>query len=229
MRFRPAWLLVPALTGAAVRVDAQDVPATGSTIVTDMEQSPAGDFAWLIYVMNHSSHAIIVTSLRLMECENIPGNCGTRRMKERVPPGGRVMIQRLRPRSPNQPSGFRYTFTWEEEAFEGPTAKDVTKDPAALVIDTVIVMPKLLDIKAGETIDLAQVLRFKALNAAGKELPQIYFHTEIALGTDFIELDGSRLTGKAPGTAALLIRASPVGGAVAPSKGASRILILVTP
>ena len=229
MRFRSAWLLVPALTAAAFPVGAQDVAATSSTIVTDMEQSSAGDFSQIIYVMNHSSHAITVTSLRLMECENVQGSCGTRRMKERVPPGGRVIIQRVRPRFPDQPSGFRYTFTWEEEPSEGPTAKDVEKDKAALVIDTVIVMPKLLDIKAGETIDLTQVLRFKAMNAAGQELPRIYFHTEIALGADFIELDGTRLTGKAPGTAALLIRASTVQGPVPPSKGASRILILVTP
>jgi hypothetical protein len=229
MRFRSAWLLVPAFTGAALTAGAQDVPATGSTIVTDMEQSPAGEFSQLIYVMNHSSHAIIVTSLRLMECENVQGGCGTRRMKERVPPGGRVLIQRVRPRSPDLPSGFRYTFTWEEEPSEGPTAKDVEKDKAALVIDTVIVMPKLLDIKTGETIDLTQVLRFKAMNAAGQELPRIYFHTEIALGANFIELDGTKLTGKSPGTAALLIRASTVQGPVPPSKGASRILILVTP
>jgi hypothetical protein len=179
--------------------------------------------------MNHSTHAIVVTSLRLMECENIQGSCGTRRMKERVPPGGRVMIQRVRPRFPEQPSGFRYTFTWEEEPPEGPTAKDVEKDRTALVVDTVIVMPKLLDLKTGETIDLTQVLRFKAMNAAGQQLPGIYFHTQIVLGEDFIELVGTRLTGKAPGTAALLIGASTVQGPVPPSKGASRILVLVTP
>lgn len=229
MGFRSVWLLIPALAGAAFPVDAQDVPATSSTIVTEMEQSSAGDFSQLIYVMNHSSHAIIVTSLRLMECENVQGSCGTRRMKERVIPGGRVIIQRVRPRSPDQPSGFRYTFTWEEEPAEGPSAKDLAKDPTALVVDTVIVMPKLINIKAGETIDLTQVLTFKAMNAAGQELPRIYFHTEIVLGTDFIGLDGTKLTGKGPGTAALVIRASTVQGPILPSKGASRILIQVTP
>jgi hypothetical protein len=229
MGFRSAWLLAPALTGAALRVEAQDIPATGSTIVTEMEQGSGGEFSQLIYVMNHSTHAIIVTSTRLMECENIQGNCGTRRVKQRVPAGGRVMIQQVRPRFSDQPSGFRYTFTWEEEPAEGPTAKDVEKDRTALVVDTVIVLPKLLDIKAGETIDLTQVLQLKALNSAGQELPRIYFHTEIALGEDFIELKGTRLTGKAPGTAALLIRASTVQGPVLPARGASRILIQVTP
>jgi hypothetical protein len=194
-----------------------------------MEQSSSGDFSQVIYVMNHSSHAIIVTSIRLMECENVQGNCGTRRLKQRVAPGGRVIIQRVRPRSPDLPSGFRYSFTWEEEAAEGPTARDVEKDNTALVVDTVIVQPKLFDIKVGETIDLAQILRFKAMNAAGQELPRIYFYTQIALGEDFIALEGTRLTGKAAGTAALLISASSVQGPIPPTKGASRILVQVTP
>src|ERR1041385_2818255 len=157
MGFRSAWLLAPALTGAALRVEAQDIPATGSTIVTEMEQGFGGEFSQLIYVMNHSTHAIICTSIRLMECENIQGNCGTRRVKQRVPAGGRVMIQQVRPRFSGQPSGFRCTFTWGEDPAEAPTAKDVEKDRTALVVDTVIVLPKLLDIKAGETIDLTQV------------------------------------------------------------------------
>lgn len=229
MRFPPAWVMLPVLAGAAGPARAQDVPANGSTIVTDMEQSSGGDFPQVIYVMNHSSHAVIVTSIRLMECENVQGNCGIRRTKQRVPPGGRVMVQRVRPRNPDQPTGFRYSFTWEQEAAEGPTARDVELDSTALVVDTVVVLPRLLDIKAGETIDLSQVLSIKAMNAARQQLPRIFFYTEIALGEEFISLDGSRLTGKAPGTAALLISASTVQGPVPPRKGAVRILVQVTP
>src|ERR1051325_6803748 len=108
MGFRSAWLLAPALTGAALRVEAQDIPATGSTIVTEMEQGSGGEFSQLIYVMNHSTHAIIVTSTRLMECENLQGNCGTRRVKQRAAAGGRGMIQQVRPRFSDQPRGVRY-------------------------------------------------------------------------------------------------------------------------
>ena len=147
--------------------------------------------------MNHSTHMIIVTSIRLMECENVQGNCGTRRMKQRVRPGARVMVQRVRARSPDQPFGLRYSFTWK--------------------------------LKVGETLDLTQVLVIKALNSAAQELPRIYPFTGIALGQDFVELDGSKLTGKAAGTAALLVWASAVRGPTRPSKGASRILIQVTP
>lgn len=229
MRSRFGWLVFSALAGAAHPAGAQDVSASSSNILTELEQTTGGDDAQLIYVMNHSTHMIIVTSIRMMECENVQGNCGTRRMKQRVNPGGRVMVQRVRARSPDQPFGFRYSFTWEQEATEGPTAKEVAKDPAAVVVDTVIVLPKLLDLKVGETLDLTQVLVIKALNSAGQELPRIYFFTEIALGQDFVALEGTKLTGKTAGTAALLVWASAVRGPTRPSKGASRILIQVTP
>ena len=229
MRFRLGWFLLPALAGAVLPAGAQHVPASSSTILTELEQPSGGDDAQLIYVMNHSTHPIIVTSIRMMECENVQGNCGTRRMKQRVRPAARVMVQRVRARSPDQPFRFRYSFTWEEEAAEGPTAKDVAKDPTAVVVDTVIVLPKLLDLKAGETLDLTQVLVIKALNSAGQELPRIYFFTEIALGQDFVGLDGTKLTGKSAGTSVLLVWASTVRGPTRSSKGASRILIQVTP
>ncbi len=229
MRLAPGIMLLPILAARTIPAVAQDVPATGSTIVTEMEQTSGGDFAQVIFVTNHSTHSVIVTSLRLMECENVQGNCGTRRMKQRVRPGDRVSIQRVRPRNPDQPTGFHYSFTWEEEAPEGPTAGDVEKDNTALVVDTVVVLPKLLDIKAGETIDLSQVLSIKAMNAAGQVLPRIYFYTEIVLGEDIIGLEKGKLTGKTPGTAALLVSASTVQGPIHSAKGSSRILVQVTP
>ena len=229
MRFRLTSLVLPALAAWALPAVAQDVPPSSSTIITEMQQSGGADSDQLIYVINHSSHAIVVTSIRLMECENVQGNCGVRRMKHRVPAGGRVLVQRVRSRSSELPFGFRYTYTWEQEAAEGPTANDLEKDRTALTVDTVIVLPKLLDLKAGETLDLTQVLVIKAMNAAGQQLPRIFFYTEIVLGADVISLDGTRLTGKVPGTAALLVSASTVQGPTPPAKGAARILIQVTP
>ena len=173
MRVRPGWFLFPALTVIARPASAQDVPATSSTIVTEMEPSQGPEGGQLIYVTNHSTHAIVVISIRLIECENVQGSCGVRHVKRRIPPGGRVMVQRVRARSTDQSFGFRYTFTWESETAEGPTAKDMAKDKTALVVDTVIVQPKMIDLKVGETLDLSQVLVIKAMNAAGQELPRI--------------------------------------------------------
>jgi hypothetical protein len=208
---------------------AQDIPANSRTIDTELVHSegPVGDR--LIYVINRSSLVVFVTSVRLMDCENIQGNCSTRRMKTRVPPGARVMVHRVRRRSPDQGSGFRYTFTWEEEAPEGPSAKEVAEDPTALEVDTVIVSPKLIDVKVGETIDLSQALAIEATNSRGAALREIYFYPRVVLGEEFVSLEGTRLTGKAVGTAVLSIAASMVATPNPPTKGASRILVKVTP
>lgn len=210
---------------------AQDTPATSSTITTEMQQAQGGDIAQVIYVTNNSSHTVIVTSVRLMECENIQGSCGVRRLKQRIGPGGRSVVQRVKPRSPDQPFSFSYTFTWEEEAPEGPTARDVQQDPTALEVDTVVVVPKLLDIKVGETLDLSQVFRITAKNAAGKDLTTIYFYTQVVLGEGFVTLESGKLTGVAQGTAALLVSATTVQGPAPPGggKGSARVLVTVKP
>ena len=226
---RSRWVLVGALLGAASPAPAQGNPASTSTIETRLEQASGGDQASLIYIINRSSQQIIVTSIRLMECENIQGSCGVRRLKLRVPAGGQTMVQRVRPRDPDQPSGFRYTYTWELEQDEGPTAENVAKDPTALTVDTVMVTPKVVDLKVGESVDLRQILVITAQNAAGQSLPKIFFFTEVALGHDFISLDGVRLTGKAAGTAALTVWASTVNGPGAQKRGAAQLLVQVTP
>ena len=105
----------------------------------------------------------------------------------------------------------------------------MAKDKTALVVDTVIVQPKMIDLKVGETLDLSQVLVIKAMNAAGQELPRIYFFTDIVLGQDFLTLDGTKLTGKSAGAGGLLAWASTVNGPSPPTKGTSRILVRVTP
>lgn len=113
------------LSGAFFRpAAAQSAPANTNNVVGSLEESGGGG-EQLVYVSNRSSQAIIVTSVRLSDCENVQGSCGAHRMKTRINPGSRVVVQRIRPRFPDKGIGFRYTFTWEVEAAEGPTAKDV--------------------------------------------------------------------------------------------------------
>ena len=64
---------------------AQDIPANLNTVTAPLEQSQGNDDQ-IIYVDNRSSHTIIVTSVRLMECENVEGGCSTIRPKVRVVP-----------------------------------------------------------------------------------------------------------------------------------------------
>src|SRR5262249_49160213 len=130
----------------------RDDPPTSINVRAELQESEGANGDRQVYVTNGSSHSIVVTSVRLTDCENIQ-NCGTNRVKMTIGPGGRIMVLRVRLRFPDQSSSFRYTFTWEPEREEGPTAADVAKDPRALVIDTVVVTPKFVDLKLGETLN----------------------------------------------------------------------------
>ncbi|MEZ4584846.1 MAG: hypothetical protein R2909_00390 [Gemmatimonadales bacterium] len=131
-------------------------------------------------------------------------------MKTRVPAGSRIQVHRVRARDPQQGFGFRLTFTWEKEAEAGVSAKDVEKDENAFEIGSVEVMPKVIDLQVGETIDLSQVLAISAKNLAGKAIQRVFFAATVTVGEDNVTLDGSRLVGKAAGTAGLSITVSAV-------------------
>lgn len=230
MRRRVVWLAGIIAGLGSSEIGAQRDPATTQNVVGELEESEGSTRDHLIFVINRSSENIIVTSVRLLECENVQGSCATIRRKTRVLAGGRVMVHRVRPRFPDQSFSFRYTFTWEPEAPEGPTAKDVLADSTVLVVDTVIVTPMVLDVKVGETIDLGQVLGIKALNRKGDPVPEIWFYPTVEMGGDRVTLDRTKLTGTAPGTAVLSIGASRVAMASGGStKGATKILVTVIP
>ncbi len=149
--------------------------------------------------------------------------------KLRLGPGSRALVHQVRPRYPDQNFSFRYSFTWEGVAAEGPTAKDVAKDSTALIVDSVVVRPALLDLQVGETLELSQVLSIRAMNAAGHDLPGGYFFSRVVVGEEFVALEGTKLTGRVAGTAAIAITASMVAGHVALTGGAARILVRVIP
>ena len=225
---RSAFLFLACLGLSPSILPGQNVPATSQTVDAELDTS-IGNGDHMIYVNNRSSVDIIVTSVRLTECENVQGSCSVIKKKVRLGPGSRVLVHRVRPRYPDQNFSFRYSFTWEGVAAEGPTAKDVAKDSTALIVDSVVVKPAILDLQVGETLDLSQVLAIRAMNAAGHDLPGGYFYSRVVLGEEFVTLDGTKLTGRAAGTAAVAITASMVAGPVVPAKGAARILVRVLP
>jgi hypothetical protein len=174
MRTATLCMVAFGLTTAGRLAAQRDDPPTSINVRAELQESEGGNGDRQVYVINGSSHSIVVTSVRLTDCENIQ-NCGTNRVKMTLGPGGRIMVLRVRLRFPDRSSSFRYTFTWEPEREEGPTAADVAKDPRALVIDTVVVMPKFVDLKVGETVNLSQVLSIKAMNAKGARFPRSSF------------------------------------------------------
>ncbi len=93
---------------------AQDRRASLENIRFEAQQSEGG-LDHVIYVTNLSSDAIIVTGLRLYECENVQGACSTHRLDIRVGPGSHQLIYRVRPRFSDRGFGYRYSPSWKPE------------------------------------------------------------------------------------------------------------------
>src|SRR5712691_9708573 len=79
------------------------VAPSSDTIESHTEMTLSGD-GQEIFVRNHSSVAIIVTGLRLLDCENIRNRCEVQRLQVRVPPGQRVTLTTVRPNDSSRPS-----------------------------------------------------------------------------------------------------------------------------
>jgi hypothetical protein len=103
-----------ALRAQAAAADTARVPATGSTVTTELKQSESNDDQ-IVYVDNRSSQNIVVTSLKFSECENLKVGCHIVSLKVRIKAGDKQMVYRIVPRNPDQPISFRYSFTWEPE------------------------------------------------------------------------------------------------------------------
>ena len=88
------------------------VAPSSETIESGTEMALTGDGQY-IYIVNHSSAAITVTGLHLIDCENIKNRCEVMRLRVRVPPGQRANLATVRPDNPNRASSFRFTYRWE--------------------------------------------------------------------------------------------------------------------
>lgn len=217
------------MLGLAVVPLAAQQPANAYNVVGELEQTQGAASDHVIYVTNRSSETILVTSVRLMDCQNVQGNCGTIRRKVRILAGGRVMVHRVRPRFDDQAFGFRYTFTWEAERPEGPSSKDVAADPTVLEVDSLTVSPKVLDVQVGETVDLGQVLALRAVNKKGDPFQQVWYFPTITMGEGNVQLDGTKLTGKAVGNAIVTVAASQTAAGPPSTKAVAQVLITVIP
>lgn len=85
---------------------------SNQTVRAATEMAFSGD-GQTIYVTNDSSVPIMVTGLRLTDCENIKNRCETMRVRVRVDPGRRQAVLTVKPDNPNRGHSFRYTYTWE--------------------------------------------------------------------------------------------------------------------
>src|SRR5712671_3355862 len=92
--------------------EAPRIPATTYTIVMETQQSESGE-GQVVYVDNRSSQDIIVTSVSLLECENIRESCHPMPLKIRIAAGDKRIVLRVHPRSDDRGYSYRSSFAWE--------------------------------------------------------------------------------------------------------------------
>ncbi|MBL8986722.1 MAG: hypothetical protein JNJ80_10665 [Gemmatimonadetes bacterium] len=138
MRFLPL-LVVGTILGALDPADAQQASAYDVNLA--IRDGMSGTER-LVIVTNRARIPIIVTQVRLTECENVQGGCIVRKLNQRVLAGAEVTLLRIRARSPDQPFGFRTAFSWKpEEGAEGPGEVPSSVDPPAPAVRSVAPSP----------------------------------------------------------------------------------------
>lgn len=106
-------LVVPvALASCAAKSGLTYLAPTGET-VTAYTEAAYGAEGQHIVVEDRSTVEVVVTSLRLRDCENIRNECQLVRMRELVRPGERHRLATVHPADPNKASGFGFSWSWE--------------------------------------------------------------------------------------------------------------------
>lgn len=103
---------VVALGGCASAAQRVYVAPSDQTVTTGMEAAWDGR-GQHIYVENHSTVEITVTSLHPRECENIKNRCEVDRLRVQVAPGQRRRLATVQPENSNRAYNFRYSWTRE--------------------------------------------------------------------------------------------------------------------
>lgn len=68
---------------------------------------------WYVFIQNHSDAVVVITGINLVECRNIRGSCGMKRMNVELAPGQRERVMIVRPRPGGGDSHFRYTYQYK--------------------------------------------------------------------------------------------------------------------
>lgn len=106
-------LLVPILlVSCAAKPELTYLAPTERTVTARLEAAYGAD-AQHIIVENMSTVEVIVTSLRLQECENIKNDCEVVRLREPVKPGQRHRLATVQPANPDRASSFSFSWSWE--------------------------------------------------------------------------------------------------------------------
>lgn len=85
---------------------------TNENVVADAEASYDG-IHQLVFVFNHSTVPIVVTSFQLRDCENVANPCEVKRLRIPINPNQRVQIASVGPDNRERAWNYRYSWTWE--------------------------------------------------------------------------------------------------------------------
>src|SRR6266496_6006295 len=113
MRHHITAVVVLVVSGCATGAQQIFRAASDDTIQSGSEMSYGGD-GFNVYVTNGSTEPILVTGVRLYECDNIKTRCdGTVTLKLRVDPGRRQNIYLVRIDNATRASHFQFHYTWQ--------------------------------------------------------------------------------------------------------------------
>jgi hypothetical protein len=112
---------------------AQAIPSVNDIVLSIRDGASPG--TRVVYVDNRSRTTIVITSLRLLDCENVQGGCVNIRLRQPVPAGAEVQLRRIRARFEDEGFAFRVTFSWELEKSEAARpAVTAAPEPVAVPV-----------------------------------------------------------------------------------------------
>jgi hypothetical protein len=82
-----------------------------ATIVAEPEESPDGVHQ-SIYMVNHSTVPVVITSFQLHDCENVANPCEAKHMRILLSPGQRALVATIGPIDRDRAYNYRYSWTW---------------------------------------------------------------------------------------------------------------------
>jgi hypothetical protein len=85
---------------------------TYATIVAEPEESPDGVHQ-SIYMVNHSTVPVVITSFQLRDCENVANPCEAKHMRILLSPGQRALVATIGPIDRDRPYSYHYSWAWD--------------------------------------------------------------------------------------------------------------------
>ncbi len=114
IRLFVGWGLFTLFAGSCATTTRQTayIAPTYETVVAEPEESPDGVHQ-SIYIVNHSTVPVVVTSFQLRDCDNVANPCEAKHMRTLVSPGQRALVVTIGPIDRDRAYSYHYSWTWD--------------------------------------------------------------------------------------------------------------------